>query len=170
MNKKTKPFAESFPFVISEKTKLLILGTMPGQLSIFHQQYYAHPRNNFWKIIYAAHNLEVERVYEKRLEFLLSKELGLWDALQYCERKGSLDSNIKNERPNAFNDLFMQFPNICAIAFNGKSAYNYFKKHFGLETGHEYFILPSTSPANSTKNFELKLKEWREVLLKNYSR
>jgi hypoxanthine-DNA glycosylase len=125
--------SESFPFVVSKKTKLLILGTMPGKLSLFHQQYYAHPRNNFWKIIFAAHGLDIETRYDKRLKFLLGKNIGLWDTLRYCEREGSLDSDIKNEQPNNFKDLFEQFPNIKSIAFNGKSAHNYFKKHVGLE-------------------------------------
>ena len=157
--------SESFPFVVSKNTKILILGTMPGTLSLLHQQYYAHPQNTFWKIIFGAYGLEPENSYKKRLAFLLSKNLGLWDTLQHCERPGSLDSNIKNEHPNDFKELFTQYPNIKSIAFNGKSAYKFFEKYIGVETNHTYFILPSTSPANAGKNFEAKLADWEKVLL-----
>ncbi|MGZ3863633.1 MAG: DNA-deoxyinosine glycosylase [Bacteroidia bacterium] len=161
---------ESFPFVVSKTTKLIILGTMPGKISLLHQQYYAHPRNIFWKIIYGAYGLNVEEVYQRRLEFLINKKIGLWDTLQHCERNGSLDVDIKNEQPNNFKLLFEQYPNIKSIAFNGKKAHNYFKKHIGLNPDeYKYFILPSTSPANSTKKYEQKLIEWARVLLNEIS-
>ena len=157
--------AKSFPFVVSESTSLLILGTMPGVLSLLNQQYYAHPRNAFWKIIFAVYGLEPENSYEQRLEFLLTKNLGLWDTLKHCERKGSLDTDIKNEYPNDFKTLFAQYPNIKRIAFNGKGAHKFFEKYIGFDTGRNYFILPSTSPANASKNFENKLIDWKKVLL-----
>lgn len=156
-------YSESFPPIISPGSRILILGTMPGRMSLERQQYYANPHNTFWRIMFGIFNKNVPAAYEKRIELLRKKKIALWDVLKNCHREGSLDEDILNEVPNDFPALFEQYPNIKVIVFNGNNPYKYFKKYIGLKTGHAYHIMPSTSPANRTKRFEQKLELWKAV-------
>lgn len=147
------------PFV-NHKTEILILGTMPGVASLKKQEYYAHPRNHFWKIIYTVFdNLPISEVFEEKIKLLEVNKIGIWDVLENCERKGSLDTHIKNHTVNDFETLFREYPNIQEIIFNGKESHRYFIKEFGQIKGITYQVMPSTSPAN-TMSFENKLKIW----------
>jgi hypoxanthine-DNA glycosylase len=83
----------SFPPIVSEKSKVLILGTMPGDRSLKLNQYYGHNGNNFWKIIFTICEEPFSPDYEKRKNVLLNNNLALWDVLQACEREGSSDSS-----------------------------------------------------------------------------
>lgn len=138
---------------------------MPGEASLIKQQYYGHPRNHFWKLIYTLFATgEIPKSYEEKVQFLLSHHLALWDVLAFCEREGSLDSSIRNETPNDFHSLFLQYPNIRYVLFNGAKAYTSFQRHIGF---HEFpyltfHQLPSTSPAN-TIGFQKKLQHWMIV-------
>jgi hypoxanthine-DNA glycosylase len=156
-------YAESFPPVITPHAQLLILGTMPGRQSLLHQQYYANNQNAFWRIMFGMFGKEVPAAYGQRIKFLDDKGIAVWDTLKSCVREGSLDEKILDEQPNDFHTLFRQYPGIKAIVFNGNNPHKYFKKYVGLGTGHEYHIMPSTSPANRTRRFEQKLEEWSVV-------
>jgi hypoxanthine-DNA glycosylase len=150
----------SFPYFINSNTEILILGTMPGSVSLAKQEYYANPRNHFWKIIYTLFDeLPIAEVFEEKVQFLQSNKVGLWDVLENCERKGSLDIRIKNQKENDFEMLFKEFPSITKIIFNGKQSHAFFYKRFGQMEGITYYVMPSTSPAN-TMTFENKLKIW----------
>lgn len=150
----------SFPPFVDNETEILILGTMPGIASLEKQEYYAHPRNHFWKIIYTLFDkLPVSIHFEEKIELLQNNKIGIWDVLEHCEREGSLDIHIKNHKPNDFENLFNQFPNIKKIIFNGKESHRYFIKNFGQIKGITYYVMPSTSPAN-TMSFENKLTTW----------
>jgi hypoxanthine-DNA glycosylase len=154
----------SFPPFVNSHTEILILGTMPGITSLKKQEYYAHPRNHFWKIIYTLfNNIPVSVVFNEKISFLKMHRIGLWDVLENCERKGSLDVHIKNQTENDFESLFQEFPGITKIVFNGKESYRYFNKKFGQLKGISYHVMPSTSPAN-TMSFENKLKIWSSCL------
>ena len=150
----------SFPPFVNSDTEILILGTMPGAISLAQQEYYANKRNHFWPILYTLFNtLPVSEIFEEKIQFLYSNKIGLWDVLENCERKGSLDIHIKNQKENDFESLFSEFPSITKIIFNGKESHKYFLKKFGQIEGITYFVMPSTSPAN-TMSFENKLKIW----------
>jgi hypoxanthine-DNA glycosylase len=150
----------SFPPFVNSHTEILILGTMPGIASLEKQEYYAHPRNHFWKIIYTLfNNMPVSGVFDEKISFLQANRIGLWDVLENCERKGSLDVHIKNQTENDFESLFRELPGITKIVFNGKESYRYFLKKFGQIEGISYYEMPSTSPAN-TMSFDNKLKIW----------
>ncbi|HKO77612.1 MAG TPA: DNA-deoxyinosine glycosylase [Flavobacterium sp.] len=150
----------SFPYFINSETEILILGTMPGTISLAKQEYYANPRNHFWKIIYTFFEaLPIPENFEEKVQFLKSNKIGLWDVLENCERKGSLDIHIKNQKENDFYDLLKKFPSINKIVFNGNQSHAFFYKRFGQMEGITYFVMPSTSPAN-TVPFENKLKIW----------
>ncbi len=150
----------SFPPFVNSQTKILILGTMPGIASLEKQEYYAHKRNHFWKIMYTLlDNLPISEIFEEKIQLLQANNIGLWDVLENCERKGSLDIHIKNQKENDFETLFKEFPGISKIVFNGKESHKYFLKKFGQIKGITYYLMPSTSPAN-TMSFDNKLKIW----------
>jgi hypoxanthine-DNA glycosylase len=150
----------SFPPFVNSHTEILILGTMPGATSLAKQEYYAYKRNHFWKIIYTLlDNLPISEIFEEKIQFLQANKIGLWDVLENCERKGSLDIHIKNQKENDFETLLKEFPSITKIVFNGKESHKYFLKKFGQIEGIAYYVMPSTSPAN-TMSFENKLKIW----------
>ncbi|SHG90163.1 G/U mismatch-specific uracil-DNA glycosylase [Flavobacterium fluvii] len=144
--------------------KILILGTMPSEQSLAVNQYYGHPRNAFWKIIFCLFDTPFSTDYEQRKNLLLENQIALWDVLQACVREGSLDSAIEQEVPNGFDSFLKAHPNIKHIYFNGQKAAAFFKKHVKLENEYQLTVLPSTSPANAGKSFEAKLKEWSVIL------
>ncbi|MBP2282093.1 hypoxanthine-DNA glycosylase [Flavobacterium sp. CG_23.5] len=154
----------SFPAFVNSSTEILILGTMPGVASLTKQEYYAHPRNHFWKIIYTLlSNSTISPIFEEKIELLQTNKIGIWDVLENCERKGSLDIHIKNQKENDFDALLREFPLIKKIVFNGKESHRFFLKKFGQIEGITYYVMPSTSPAN-TMSFENKLKIWSAFL------
>lgn len=154
----------SFDPIAENRPKVLILGTMPGALSLKEQQYYAHPQNMFWKILFRLFEQTYSVDYKERIGLLIRHHIALWDVLQNCEREGSLDSNIVNEIPNDFNRFFERHTEIKHVIFNGQPARKFFMKYVGLSNNYMYHLLPSTSPAHATKSFEIKLQEWKLIL------
>ena len=57
----------SFPPIASGTARVLILGTMPGRLSLRERQYYAHPQNLFWRIIGGILGFDPAIPYEARV-------------------------------------------------------------------------------------------------------
>jgi hypoxanthine-DNA glycosylase len=155
---------ESFPPCIDTNSRVLILGSMPGVQSIEAQQYYANPRNQFWLIVYSIFSMPLDQDYNERISFIRKKGIALWDVIRTCYRVGSLDSNIENEKVNDFKWLYMNYPNLKLVAFNGTKAFAVYKKRVGFDLNRVvYKLLPSTSPANTMK-FEEKLKEWEAIV------
>jgi len=134
---------------------------MPGVESLRLQQYYANPRNQFWKILYELFETQASQNYDEKVSFIKSKRIAVWDVIGNCYREGSLDSNIREEKVNDFNALFEAYPNIKTVMFNGGKAYETYKKWigFGAIPSITFQRLTSSSPAN-TKRYEEKLREW----------
>lgn len=154
----------SFPPFVNDETEILILGTMPGIKSLEKQEYYAHPQNQFWRIIYTLFaELPVSQDFSEKIKVLQQNKIGLWDVLANCERKGSLDIHIKNHIENDIESLLKKHPKIKTILFNGKESYKYFDRKFNHLKGTTYHVMPSTSPAN-TIGFEKKLEAWKTAL------
>jgi hypoxanthine-DNA glycosylase len=151
------------PPVISASTSVLILGSFPSVASLNAQQYYAHPRNQFWRLLSAVINTDLCTVeYQARIDQIKGGGIGIWDVYTSCEREGSLDSAIEAPVLNDFAALLKRYPTVRAVAHNGgESARN--RKHMAA-LGLEVHTLPSTSPANASWSFERKLGVWREVL------
>jgi len=149
--------------------RILILGSMPGQRSLDENRYYAHPRNTFWDIMGELFDAGREHSYAQSLSLLNKQNIALWDVLQRCERQGSLDSAIRSEALviNDFASFFTRHTEIHSVFFNGKKAYELYKKHYADNT-HQLIALPSTSPANAKMSFSGKLEYWarlREALV-----
>ncbi|MGE8513028.1 MAG: DNA-deoxyinosine glycosylase [Chryseobacterium culicis] len=153
----------SFPPIIDYQSDILILGSIPGVKSLEMQQYYAHPQNKFWKIIFELLNEEFTHDYTQRIETIKKHHIALWDVIDSCERKGSLDSEIKNEEANQIAELLEEYPNVKAIFCNGGKSYKNLQKVLGKNYKRPIFLLPSTSPLH-TVSFEKKLEEWKRIL------
>ena len=153
----------SFDPIIDSQSKILILGTMPGRESLEKQQYYGNARNQFWKIIYTLFEMDLEFDYEQRKKFLLDKRIALWDVIDNCIRKGSLDSDIKFERVNDFTAIFSKYTNLRKIFFNGKKAQDIYEKKVGIYIpGIVHETLPSTSPAYTISLIK-KIEIWKKI-------
>ena len=161
------PFAEvrkaSFPPVVDVRTRLLVLGSLPGEKSLAAAQYYANPQNQFWRLMQAVTGSPLLSLpYGERLELLLAAGVGLWDVVGSAVRPGSLDTAIRDHQPNALPELCASLPGLRAVAFNGGKAA---KLGVKILAGHPRLALiplPSSSPAY-TLRFERKLAAW-EVL------
>jgi hypoxanthine-DNA glycosylase len=162
----------SFPPIANESAQILILGSMPGILSLKANQYYAHPRNAFWRIMASIYGFDAESPYEDRVKKLTASGVALWDVLRTCVRAGSLDSAIKNSSQitNDFKLFFEQHPNIKLVAFNGEKAEKSFNTlclkqlQTDLNISSISFVrLPSSSPAH-TVHLDHKIAAWRNAL------
>ncbi|SDI60425.1 hypoxanthine-DNA glycosylase [Chryseobacterium taeanense] len=153
----------SFPPIIDSNSKILILGSIPGVKSLEKQQYYAHPQNKFWKIIFELFNEEFTEDYAERIGLLKKNYIALWDVIDSCERKGSLDSEIKNEEANQIEELLENHPDIRAIFCNGGKSFKNLQKILGKNFRVPIYQMPSTSPLH-TVSFEKKLDEWKIIL------
>lgn len=165
-----KQICQSFLPNIDKKSEILILGSMPGVKSLDEQQYYAHPQNRFWKLLgkFCHTDNLADLSYKNKLQILLKNKIALWDVIQFCNRDGSLDSNIQNETPNDIWNLLKQFPNIKVICLNGNKAYSSFKKYFPeILEQYKCYKLPSTSPANARYKPEDLYNEWKQALFQD---
>ena len=156
----------SFPPIIDKESKILILGSIPGVKSLEMQQYYAHPQNKFWKIIFELFNEKFTKDYDERIKILEKHHIALWDVIDTCERIGSLDSEIRNEEANKIEELLQNFPNIKAIFCNGQKSHKNLQKILGKKFRMPIIVLPSTSPAYAGLSYFDKLKSWYIILEK----
>lgn len=154
---------KAFPPLVNSNSELLILGTMPGEKSLELQEYYGNKGNSFWKLLFTIFEKPLSKDYNDKKELLLENKIALWDVLAFCERSGSLDSNIKNEVPNDFDQFFEKYPKIKRVFFSSKNASNYYDKYVGRKSNLHYTVLPSPSGANASKSFAQKLEEWKTI-------
>ena len=152
----------NFEPVYAPDAKVLIVGSMPGIRSLEENQYYAHPRNSFWPILFDIFNEERTDDYEKKKALIRARRLALWDAAAVCEREGSLDSNMKDIVYSDFPSLYAKCPEICAVLCNGGTAHALFMKS-GAAGERKVYRMPSTSPAY-TMAYAKKLAAWRTAL------
>lgn len=148
--------------VIAPHTRLVVLGSFPGEASLAARQYYAHPRNQFWPVLSALWGVDLLRLpYPGRLAEVRRRGLGIWDVYARCRREGSLDSAIEDAVLNDLPSLRVLAPGLRAIAHNGGESARAMRitRTLGLPVHR----LPSTSPANASWTFERKLAAWRAV-------
>ena len=154
---------KSFGPIYAPDARVLIVGSMPSVKSLADAQYYAHPRNAFWPIMFDIFGEMPHKVYEKKQALIRAHGLALWDAAAMCEREGSLDSAMRGVVFNDFAGLYAQCPGIHTVLCNGDTAHSLFLKS-GAAGERRVVRLPSTSPAY-TMPYDKKLAAWREALM-----
>lgn len=151
----------SFAPVTDAKTRILILGSLPGEASLAAGRYYANPRNQFWRLAGSVIDCDlVGMEYQARLAALLHNGLGLWDSIGTATRKGSLDTAIRDVEPNALADLIATLPALRAVAFNGAKSAAIGAAQLAGSYAFELVRLPSSSPAHAALSFEAKFAQW----------
>ncbi len=156
----------SFPPVVDSHTRLLVLGSLPGERSLAEQRYYAHPQNQFWRLISPAAGRDLSALpYPDRLAALLDAHIGLWDVVASARRTGSTDAALRDVEGHDIAALAATLPDLRAIAFNGGTAFRTGSKQLGTAAGNYAVIaLPSSSPLH-TIGFEKKLPQWQALRL-----
>ncbi len=163
-SRSASPLLTGFPPAMQADATLLIMGSFPGEASLAAGQYYAHPRNQFWRLLSAVLQDDlVPLAYPERLSRLVRHRIGLWDVIDICRREGSLDASIRDAQAADFSVLHRGFPALRTIAFNGKTS-GRFAPTFEA-AGFRTLVLPSSSPANAQLSFEEKLVKWRALLI-----
>ncbi|MGF1550573.1 MAG: DNA-deoxyinosine glycosylase [Sphingomonadaceae bacterium] len=154
-----------FEPVVDAATRVLILGSLPGAVSLARRQYYGHPRNQFWRLAGALIERDIAALpYEARLAALRDAGIGLWDTVARARREGSLDAAIRDHEPADLGALTERLPHLRAIGFNGKTAARIGRRQIG-ETRLALVDLPSSSPAY-TLPFADKRERW--LALRSY--
>lgn len=149
--------------VIDAETRVLVLGSFPGAASLAAGQYYAHPRNQLWRLLSAILGDDLAALpYAERLPRLLAHRFGLWDVLGTCERAGSLDAAIRKPAANDFGRLRELCPLLETVGFNGQTA-GKFAPQFS-SAGYRTLVLPSTSPAHASLSYAEKQLAWQALL------
>jgi hypoxanthine-DNA glycosylase len=148
--------------VLARGTRLVVLGSFPSAASLQAQQYYAHPRNQFWPILGVLWGVDlVGMPYRRRMAEVRRRGLGIWDVYASCRREGSLDSAIEAAELNDLAGLRQRLPGLLALAHNGGESARAMRVTRTL--GLPVWRLPSTSPANASWSFERKCDAWRAV-------
>ena len=155
----TLPLLVGLPPIIDAGVEVLVLGSFPSPASLVGQQYYAHPQNQFWRVMgELIGEPQASRPYAARQEHLLRHHVGVWDVYRYCRREGALDSAIEEAERNDFSLLRCAAPRLRGVIFNGKEAARS-ARHLEAQ-GLVVSVAPSTSPAY-TLAFARKLECWR---------
>lgn len=152
------------PPIIADGAHTLILGNMPSVMSLDAQQYYANPRNAFWRITGEIYGFDASAPYDMRTAALTAHGIAVWDVLRSCRRIGSLDSAVEPDSmvANDFQRFFNRHPSISRVFFNGAAAEKNFNRLVRVMPDFQYRRLPSTSPAQ-TMRYEDKLAAWRII-------
>ncbi|HEX8365270.1 MAG TPA: DNA-deoxyinosine glycosylase [Allosphingosinicella sp.] len=152
-----------FPPVIRPDTRLLLLGSLPGAMSLAEQRYYANPRNQFWRLTGAVIGADLAALpYDQRLEALLDAGIGLWDTVAAATRKGSLDQDIRLHQASDLAGLVARLPGLRAVGFNGGKSAAIGRPQLSDRPDLALVDLPSSSPA-FTLSLEAKLRRWLEL-------
>jgi hypoxanthine-DNA glycosylase len=152
----------AFPASVDSNTRLLVLGSLPGEVSLAARQYYANPTNQFWRLVGGVIGEDIEALgYTARLERLLAHGIGLWDVIKTARRAGSLDTAIRDHQANDLRDFAATLPCLRVIAFNGGKAALIGRKQWGSGEGSVALLsLPSSSAAYCTISYDAKQAQW----------
>ncbi|HZD21170.1 MAG TPA: DNA-deoxyinosine glycosylase [Burkholderiales bacterium] len=159
-----------FPPIARKRARILVLGSMPGVASLAAAEYYAHPRNQFWRIAGECCGFDPGISYTRRKAALAAAGIALWDVIGSCARQGSLDAAIDDRSivANDFAEFLAAHTGIARVCFNGRKAEAAWRRHVQgqLPPGRkpEYRLLPSTSPAHAGMSYLRKLRVWRSVI------
>lgn len=165
-----KESLQSFKPVIDRRSRVLILGTMPGPVALSKREYYGFPGNHFWPIMARLFGAREPLTYPQKIRLLRKNRVALWDTIASCERMGASDGRIRCVVPNDLPALIRRYPGIRVIFLNGRLAEKLYRKHSTPEIGLPTITLPSTSPAHAAMSFPCKLKVWSACFPSGLSR
>lgn len=163
----TRPLPEfrksAFPPVVAPETRVLVLGSLPGEASLAAERYYAHPQNQFWRLIGEVIGRDIaSHRYDERLATLLSSGIGIWDTVASARREGSLDGALREVEHAALPELVATLPALRTIAFNGATSARIGRRALG-PTALTLIDLPSSSPAHARMSFAEKAERWKSL-------
>ena len=167
MQKTTASSTKGFPPIAREDARVLVLGSLPSEASLRAREYYAHPRNAFWKIMHDIAGASGD--YASRCSALQARGIAVWDVLGSSVRPGSLDAHIDlaTAEPNDFESFFAGHGQVRLVCFNGRKAQEMFRRLVLPQLPHrhlEFALLPSTSPAHASLSLADKLDAWRGII------
>lgn len=149
--------------MVDASTRVLVLGSLPGERSLAASQYYSHPLNRFWHLIGAVIGVDLAALsYDARLAALLGAGVGLWDTVASARREGSLDTAIREAEHNALAELATSLPQLRAVGFNGATATR-ISTALLADSGLALVPLPSSSPAYAAMPLAEKERRWQEL-------
>jgi TDG/mug DNA glycosylase family protein len=153
--------------VVGKAPTILILGSYPSTISLQAGEYYANPRNAFWRVMETIFGVPAHLPYGERTAALTARGVSLWDVLEGCRRQGSSDASIRDGRANDIPGFLREHPTVRTVALNGRAAETWLRRvHPGLWDfpGVAVVVLPSTSPAHARLSLEEKIRIWREAI------
>ncbi len=154
---------KSFPPIADRRSRVLILGSMPGPEALRRRQYYGFPGNQFWRLAADLLKSPKPESYSAKVRMLRRGGIALWDTISSCTRPDALDSRIRGARPNDIPDLLKRFPGIRAVFVNGRTAEAMLGRHHAGRLGVPVAYLPSSSPANAGISYSGKLRQWSRI-------
>ena len=150
----------AFPPIVAADTRVLILGSLPGEASLAAGRYYAHPQNQFWRLTGGVIGVDLPALdYEQRVAALLAAGIGLWDTVASAAREGSLDAALRDVEQAALGELVGRLPTLRAIGFNGATSARLGRRALG-GASQTLIDLPSSSPAYAAMPFAAKAEIW----------
>lgn len=159
-----------FPPIGDRRARVLVLGSMPSEASLAAGEYYAFRHNQFWRIAGEICGFAPDAAYARRQAGLKRCRLALWDVIESCVRRGSLDASIREGslRVNDFSAFLKAHPGMRRVVFNGRKAESTWRRHvlpvLPKAIDLEYRLLPSTSPAHAGMSYRSKLRAWRSAI------
>jgi double-stranded uracil-DNA glycosylase len=161
-----RPLLTGLPPLIDDRSRVLILGSFPSEMSLAKHEYYGNPQNHFWPVMEALFEIDRSAPYDERTSRLLEQGVAVWDVIAECAREGSGDDRIEHEVANPLVDLLAEHRRIGHVAFNGGTAYATARALTPdvfslLEIYCER--LPSTSPRNARMRLADKAEAWQRI-------
>ncbi|MBI3312427.1 MAG: DNA-deoxyinosine glycosylase [Candidatus Omnitrophica bacterium] len=154
---------KSFKPLVDRRSRVLILGTMPGPVALARREYYGFPGNHFWPIMARLFGAREPLAYPRKVRLLKKNRVALWDTIASCERAGASDGKIRRVAANDVPALIRRYPGIRVVFLNGRLAEKLYRKHSAHRVRLPTITLPSTSPAHAAMSFQRKLKAWSVV-------
>ena len=157
------------PDVLAPGLRIVFVGINPGRVSAAAAAHFANPRNDFWRLLHAAHL--TSRRYEPHEQFALLEEgIGVTNAA-YRTTPGSGDLRRADFAGSAerLERIALELKPKW-LAFVGKEAYRGSfgeRPALGLQERRlgetQLFVLPSTSPANAAVPWDERSRWFQEL-------
>jgi len=145
-----------------QDSKILILGSFPSVKSREEGFFYAHPQNQFWRLLADIFEEKLPNNIQEKKIFLTKHHIALWDVIKECEIKNSSDQSIKNVIPNDIEKIVKE-SQIKTIFTTGKTATKLYEKYILKKIKQTSYYLPSTSPLYASMSYEQKKEHYQII-------